>query len=310
MNGGKKRIVIFAASLVAVVLVWAADDSRIDVANAAAPDSELYAQQLADKLSEFDLRADQIRRPGVDATQAQSREEAQLALIIFSEGISACAASGCAASACAGSACGGSGCAASGCGGSGCVGSGCAGSACAGSACGGSLCGGSACGASACAGSGCGGSGCIGSGCVGSGCVKSGCVGSACVGTGCVGSACQHCSYLQPDEAKRLAALDGRIIAFNVDHQSAHVDISWIVTGTDVSGYRLYRVGIDGRKRTLVAAGQAEENRLMSVTDASPPSDARYEVEVIDITGRVIRTGVNVLDQPLASIPAPEDRPS
>lgn len=290
MNSAGKRFLVFAVSLLAVCMVWAVDDNRIDAATAVAPDSELYAQQLNDKLDEFQLRSKQTKVDGVDGQEDKAREEAQLALIIFSEGIS-----GCAASACVASACGGSGCAGSGCGGSGCAGSGCSASACAGSACAGSVCVGSAC-----VGSACGASGCVGSGCGGSGCVSSGCGGSGCVGTGCAGSACQAgCRSETPYGGKVITASSGRITAFNVHPGSNGMEISWIATGSDVKGYRVYR---GGATRTLIAEGRAQADRVVRVTDASGHRDARYEVEVYDITGRIIRIAGGAISPALIAI--------
>jgi hypothetical protein len=267
----------------------------------------LYERQLQEKLDGY---TGQDAAPEIAQGQAEREEDRndQLALIIFSEGFSACIGSACAGSACIGSACaasacGGSACEGSGCAGSVCEGSACVGSLCGGSGCAGSACGGSACGASACVlsvcvesgclGSGCAGSACGGSGCGGSACAGSGCNGSACVFSGCYGSACaasgcDGCSASREGDSKLAAARalsPGRIVGFDARPGADGIETSFIATGAAWESYELYRLEADGQ--VLVARGPALSDTLLRVTDAAGDASSAYSLEMRDGASRV-----------------------
>jgi hypothetical protein len=257
------------------------------------PTSPLFELQLNEKLQDMELLAPGASNPALQAPLIPPAQPSEQALIIFSEGVSGCAASACAASGCVGSACGGSGC-----GGSGCAGSGCAGSACGGSACGGSACAGSACGVSGCAGSGCAGSGCVGSGCVGSVCAGSGCAGSACVGTGCAGSACEGCSKATDGETEdetRAANLcpwvapgnsAGRITSLEPEATRDGMALRWIFTGAEAESYRVWS-DWKSEQPVLVSRGSARADELTEIF--VPAGGTTLVVEIIDARGLPVR---------------------
>ncbi len=217
-------------------------------------DSPLFQKQLSD------YERNRFNAPAREEEEARV-ESNQMALIIWSEGASACAASACAGSACIGSACAGSGCAGSGCSASGCGGSGCAGSACGGSGCSGSVCG------------------------------ASGCAGSVCGASGCSGSVCAHCksgNESQGDTGEQLAQ-SGRISSFNVDYNGSLAVITWSVSGADVRHYEVYR--IQENRKVLVDEGRAYNDRLMRINLRLAPGDyynQEYYLKITRSDGRVI----------------------
>lgn len=286
------RTFAFTVLLATVGFVWYADGIRASLyredPTAASP---LFESQLEQKIRDMERTAPGVVNDPADAEPAV-RERSRQALIIFSEGASACITSGCAASGCVGSACGASGCATSACGGSGCAGSGCVGSAC--------------------AGSGCGGSGCVGSGCGGSGCVSSGCGGSGCVGTGCAGSACQKCSdavaqgeFDDGPEGMRAATHGGfcpmgspggssaRFASLEAVRTPGGTRVRWIVSGVEVDRYRVF-LGDRESAPALVQAGEARADRLMEVLVPGTAEPSTLIVEVTDAAGLPVRAQLEV----------------
>ncbi len=226
----------------------------------------LYERQLQKKLDDY---TGQDKAPEIAQGQAEREEDRndQLALIIFSEGVS-----GCLGSACALSGCGGSACSLSGCGGSGCSGSVCGGSVCAGSACGGSECGGSACAGSACNGSACAGTGCYGSLCA--------------AATQCDSAECTQSSGKKLSaQLAELALSPGRIVGFDARPGADGVETSFVATGAAWESYALYRMEAEGQ--VLVARGPALADTLLRVTDAAGDAGSAYSLQVRDGASRV-----------------------
>lgn len=305
-----KKLLIASLVIAAAMTVWRVDAARSTVYAPAVGSSPLFQEQLEQKLEEMEALAPGAVPTAPDLSRA-AEEPAQQALIIFSEGVSACIASGCAASACAGSGCGASACAGSGCGGSACAGSACPGSICVGSACAGSGCAGSLC-----AGSGCGGSGCAGSGCLGSGCAASNCLGSACSGSNCLGSACSGCRGATDEatgEGGALAAAGScpivspgvsaaRFVSLDAEPTGSGVELRWIVSGAEVESYRIYRTAAGGGTPELLSKGPARSDLLTSARLAGASlQGATLLLEVTDVAG--LPTSVE-LTPPAATAPS------